>query len=250
MTFDFAGQRALITGGSRGVGAAVAERLASLGAHVLINFSRDDAAANATLSTIVGKGGSGELVKANVLDPAELRGAIARIGETAPIDILVHAAALGSFKPILDVKPSQWDQTLGVTAKALLIATQAAVPLMPGTGRIVSLSSLGASRVMPDYGAIGVAKAALESLTRYLACELAPRGIRVNAVAAGLIDGTSVTAHPSYAHMRAAALAKTPAARLGCPSDVADAVVFLCSEWSSWIVGQTLVVDGGLSLLV
>jgi enoyl-[acyl-carrier protein] reductase III len=248
---DFSGQRALVTGGSRGIGAAVAARLASLGAQIVINYSRDDTAAAITRDAIVANGGSAELAKANVLSVDEIRGMFARIGESGPLDILVHAAALGSFKPTIDLKPSQWDLTMGVGARALLIAAQAAVPLMQARGgRIVSLSSLGGARVMPDYGAIGVSKAALESLTRYLACELAPAGIRVNAVAAGLVDGTSIAAHPAFERVREETLRKTPAGRLGCPADVADAVVFLCSPLSSWIVGQTLIVDGGMSLLL
>jgi enoyl-[acyl-carrier protein] reductase III len=246
---DFTGRRALIIGGSRGVGAAVSIRLASLGAHVLINYSRDDHAAAATRQAIIASAGSAELVKANVLNADEIRDAIGRIGG-APLDVLVHAAALGSFKPTLDVKPSQWDLTMGVSARALLIEAHAAAPYMPRGSCIVSLSSLGGARVMPGYGAIGVAKAALESLTRYLACELAPNGIRVNTVAAGLIDGTSVASHPAFVDVRDETLRRTPAGRLGRSSDVADAVVFLCSPLSSWIVGHTLVVDGGMSLML
>jgi enoyl-[acyl-carrier protein] reductase III len=248
---DLRGQRALVTGGSRGIGAAVSARLAALGAHVFIDYSRDDAAARATCEAIVASGGSADIVKANVLNADEIRGAIARIGESGPLDVLVHAAALGSFKPTIDVKPSQWDLTLGVSARALLIAAQAAAPLMDSRdGRIVSISSLGSSRVMPDYGAIGVAKAALESLTRYLACELAPKGIRVNAVAAGLIEGTSIAAHPAFDRIREMTLRKTPGGRLGSASEIADVVAFLCSPLSSWIVGQTIVVDGGMSLVL
>jgi enoyl-[acyl-carrier protein] reductase III len=243
--WDFTGRRALVTGGSRGIGAAVSVRLASLGAHVFINYSRDDGAAARTREAIVAAGGSAELVKANVLNPDEIRDAIAGIG---PLDALVHAAALGSFKPTFEVKPSQWDLTMGVSARALLIEAQAAAPQMPSGSCIVSLSSLGAARVLPDYGAIGVAKAALESLTRYLACELAPKGIRVNAVAAGLVDGTSIASHPAFARVRDETLRRTPAGRLGSPADVADAVAFLCSPLSAWIVGHTLVVDGGMSL--
>jgi enoyl-[acyl-carrier protein] reductase III len=248
--FDFAGQRALVTGASRGIGAVVAGRLAALGAHVFVNFNRHEEAARATCSAILAHGGSAEAIGANLVEPAAIRGLVTRIGASGPLDMIVHCAALGSFKPTIDLKPPQWDLTLAVNTRSLLIAAQAALPLMEGRdGRIVSLSSLGSARVLPSYGAIGVSKAAMESLTRYLACELAPKRIRVNAVAAGLIDGSSISTHPSFDAMRAATLQRTPVGRLGRPDDVADAVIFLCSRLATWITGQTLVVDGGFSLL-
>lgn len=249
-SLDFTGRRAFITGGSRGVGAAVARDLAARHAHVLINYSRDDAAAADTLEAIAASGGSAELAKANVADVDSLRRVLERAAAEGPLDVLIHCAALGSFKPTLDLKPAQWDLTLSVGARALLVCAQSVAPHMEKRGGvIVSVSSLGGARVVPSYGAIGVSKAALESLTRYLACELAPRGIRVNAVAAGLIEGTSTTMHPGFDRLRASTLARTPAGRLGRCDDVAHAVAFLCSPLSSWIVGQTIVVDGGASLL-
>jgi enoyl-[acyl-carrier protein] reductase III len=247
---DFRGQRALVTGGTRGIGAAIARHLAARGALVFLNYSRDDSAAEATCRGIVADGGRAEIARANLLQPAEVRELVTRIGAGGPLDILVHCAALGSFKPTVDVTPPQWDLTMSIGTRALLIAAQAAAPLMHGRGRIVSVSSLGGVRVMPYYGAIGIAKAALESLTRYLAYELAPQGIRVNAVAAGLIDGTSVAHSPVFTQLRDAALQRTPAGGLGTPDDVANAVLWLCSPLTDWIVGQILVVDGGASLLV
>jgi enoyl-[acyl-carrier protein] reductase III len=246
---DFTGRRALVTGGSRGIGAVISRRLAAHGAAVFVNYGRDDRAAAALRDDILAGGGTATLARANVADPDALRSMIAGIGASGPIDILVHGAALGSFKPTVELKPPQWDLTMAVSARALLVAVQAARPFMPRGGRVVSLSSLGGARVIPDYGAIGVSKAAVESLTRYLAAELGPDGIGVNAVAAGLIEGSSISSHPSFDRLRQQALGRTPAGRLGRPHDVADAVVFLCSPLSGWVVGQTLVVDGGASLL-
>jgi enoyl-[acyl-carrier protein] reductase III len=139
--------------------------------------------------------------------------------------------------------------TLNVGTRALLLCAQHAAPLLHDTrGRIVSLSSPGSSRVIPQYGAIGVAKAALESLTRYLAVEFAPRGITVNAVSTGLVDHSSIQAHPDFARMAADVRARTPVGRLATAADLIPLVLFLCSPASSWVVGQTIVADGGVTL--
>ena len=165
------------------------------------------------------------------------------------LDVLVHNAAIGSFKPLHAVRANQWDLTLNVNARALLLCVQAALPgLAARGGRVVSISSLGGRRVVPDYGAIGVSKAALEAATRYLASELAPRGVRVNAIAAGLVATESVQRHPAYAALESGAKKRTPTGRLVTPDAIADAVLFLCGPYSADIVGQTLVVDGGSSL--
>jgi enoyl-[acyl-carrier protein] reductase III len=199
---DLGGRRAVITGASRGIGATLARTL----------------------------------VRANVGHPDEIRQMFATVSTDGPLDILIHNAAIGSFKPTLDVRHNQWDLSMGVNARALLVCTQEAAPLMEAAGgTILTVSSLGSSRVFPRYGAIGVSKAALESLVRYLAVELAPRRIRVNAVSAGLID-------------TAGAVERTPLGRLGTPEDVARVVLFLCSPLADWIVGQTIVADGGLGL--
>jgi enoyl-[acyl-carrier protein] reductase III len=246
---DLIGRRALVTGGSRGIGAAIARTLAACGAHVTINYVQNEAAAESTRHEIVAAGGSATLHKANVASGDEVRAMFEAIAAEGPLDILIHNAALGSFKPAMDVRANQWDLSMAVNARALLVCAQAAVPLMAGRGgRIISISSLGSTRVMPMYGAIGVSKAALEALTRTLAVELAPRGIRVNAVSAGLVDTTAVRHHPDYAALAETSVARTPLARLGTPDDVARVVLFLCSPLADWIVGQTLIADGGMSL--
>ena len=132
---------------------------------------------------------------ANLVHPEEARALVAAAGER--VDVLVHAAALGSFKPLLDVKPAQWDLTLAVNARAFLLLARAASERMPDGGRLVALSSLGGSRFVPEYGAIGPSKAALEAVVRSLAVELGPRGILVNAVSAGLVPTASVRLHPA-----------------------------------------------------
>jgi enoyl-[acyl-carrier protein] reductase III len=165
------------------------------------------------------------------------------------VDMLIHNAALGSFKPLHKVKANQWDLTMNVNARALLLLAQGTLTSLASRGgRIVSISSLGSVRVLPSYGAIGVSKAALESTTRYLASELAPRGIRVNAVVGGLLDTEASRLHPEFEALAREAIARTPIGRLMTTSDIADAVLFLCSPLSEGIVGQMLVVDGGAAL--
>ena len=248
--FDFSGKRAVVTGGTRGVGAAIAGRLAAAGAAVFLNYARDDASAARTAGEIAAAGGEATPVKANLGDPAQVVDLFSRIGSTGPVDVLVHAAALGSFKATVDVRANQWDLTMSVNARALLLCAQQAAPLMAGRGgRMLAISSLGSGRVIPQYGAIGAAKAALEALVRYLAVELAAHRIGVNALAPGLLDTPSIRRHPQHAALAAAALARTPSGRLATLDDVADVALFLCSPLADQIVGQTLVLDGGASLL-
>lgn len=244
---DLTGRRALVTGASRGLGAAIARLLAAHGAHVYINYVRRESDAAATARAIEAAGGSATLAPANLADAAAIR-ALFETTVTS-LDILVHNAAIGSFKPAHQVRANQWDLSLSVNARALLLAVQAALPRFPESGgTIVAVSSLGGMRVVPSYGAIGISKAALEALTRYLGAELAARGIRANAIAAGLLDLPSVRQHPGFDTMAAETLRRTPAGRLGTADDIARLVLLLCSPLADWIVGQTIVADGGASL--
>ena len=245
-SLDLTGKRALVTGGSRGIGAAVARLLASAGAEVLLNFRQDAASAERTAAAL----GGARLLPANLVHPEEIRTLISAATEGGPLDILVHAAALGSFKPVLGLRHNQWDLSMNVNARALLTLAQEAAPRMPRGGKIVSLSSLGSKRVIPEYGAIGISKAAMEATTRALAVELSPRGVNVNAVSAGLVDVPSVKAHPRYAELERTCLERTPLGRLATADDVARVVLFLVSPLADWITGQTLVADGGLSLVL
>ena len=247
---DLTGRRALVTGGSRGLGAVLAQTLAAHGAHVVINYVRHEAEALRTQQAIRDAGGSADLAPANLTKPEDIRAMFAgplREG----IDILVHNAAIGSFKPAHEVRANQWDLTMNVNARALLLCVQEALPsLAQRGGRVVAVSSLGGARVIPEYGAVGVSKAALEALTRYLGVELAGRGVHVNAVAVGLLDLQSVRQHPGFGQLAADTIRRTPSHRLGTADDIARIVLFLCSPLSDWMVGQTLVADGGMSLTV
>lgn len=244
------GKIALVTGGSRGIGRAIVARFADSGADVVINYLRNEEAAQEVKELVESRGRKAHLIRANVGDPKAVRAMFAEIGEAfGRLDILVHNAALGSFIPVMNLKGYHWKITMDTNARALLVCSQQAAPLMEGRrGRIIAISSLGSHRVMPSYGAIGVSKAALESLVRYLAVELAPRNIHVNGVSGGAIDTDALLNHPLADTMKEEVVRRTPAGRMGTPDDLAKVVLFLCSPASDWIVGQTIIADGGLDL--
>ena len=165
-----------------------------------------------------------------------------------PLDALVHNAATGVIRPALEVEDKHWDWTLNANAKALLTLTQAAAPQMPDGASIVALSSLGSTRTLENYVLVGTSKAALEAIVRYLAVELAPRGIRVNAVSGGVVETGALDHFPNREEMLESARSRTPAGRMVSPDDLAGAVAFLCGPDAAMIRGQTIVVDGGFSL--
>ena len=236
----------LVTGGSRGIGRAIALRFAERGAaRVAIGYLRNDTAAEETAEALRAAGAEPTLLRGNVssqrvLDEVEAAG---------PWDVVVHAAATGVIRAALETEDKHWDWTLNANSKALLSLTRAAAPSMPAGSSIVAISSLGSIRVLENYVLVGTSKAALEALVRYLAVELAPRGIRVNAVSAGVVETGALDHFPNREQMMEMAQTRTPAGRMVEPEDVADVVEFLCSPGAEMIRGQTLIVDGGYSLL-
>lgn len=241
----------LITGASRGIGRAIAELFAREGAHIVLNYLRNEEAAHATEKTLAASGAKVLTIRANVGNPKEAQELVEAAGKKfAKIDILVHNAALGAFKPVGELRINQWDLSLDVNAKAFLVLAQATLPWMEKQGgSLIALSSLGSKRYIPNYGAIGISKAALEALVRYLAVELAPKKIRVNAVSGGLVDTDAMRVFPQNETFKEEVLRRTPARRIGKPEDLARVVAFLASDEALWIYGQTIVADGGLSLL-
>jgi enoyl-[acyl-carrier protein] reductase III len=244
------GLGALVTGGSRGIGRAISVRLAAEGAStVVVNYLENDAEAHRTRELIEQEGAVCVLAKANLSHPAEVDGLFQGLQVTiGALDVFVHCAAVTAFKPLKNIRSNQWDLIMNVNARSFLLCVQKCVPLMK-EGRIVAISSLGSSRVIPDYGALGPTKAALEATVRYLGAELAPSGIRVNAVSGGFIQTDSIRKHPGLDSAAALISSRTPAGRLGTPDDIAGVVMFLLSPSASWICGQTIIADGGLSLL-
>jgi enoyl-[acyl-carrier protein] reductase III len=243
---EFEGASVLVTGGSRGIGKAIALRFADLGAaRVAIGYLRNDRAAEETAEEVRSAGAKPVLLRGNVASERVL----GEVEESGPWEVLVHNAATGVIRPALETEDKHWDWTMNANARALLSLSRAAAPSMPAGSSIVALSSLGSIRVMENYVLVGTSKAALEALVRYLAVELAARGVRVNAVSAGVVETGALDHFPNREEMLTMAQTRTPAGRMVKPSDVADVVVFLCSPGAEMIRGQTLIVDGGYSLL-
>jgi enoyl-[acyl-carrier protein] reductase III len=243
---SFAGKSVFVTGGSRGIGRAIALRFAEQGAaRVAIGYLRNDRAAEEAGAAIEALGAESLLVRGNVSSSKVLE----QVSALGPLDALVHNAATGVARPALETEDKHFDWTMNANARALIALARAAVPSMPDGSSVVALSSLGAQRVLENYVLVGASKAALEAIVRHLAVELAPRDIRVNAVSAGVVETDALDAFPNREQMLSWSLARTPAGRLVEPRDVAAAVCFLCSPDASMIRGQTIVVDGGYSLL-
>jgi len=250
---SFEGQVALVTGGSRGIGRAIALKLAEAGADVLVNFYLNREAAEKTAVEIASKGVRSHLLQADLRNPEQIKGMFEEVKRVAGgLDILINNAALGVFRPVQEITAKHWDWMMNINARAFLLAAQEAAQLMRGRGggKIVCISSIGASRVLPLYAGVGVSKAALEALTRYLAVELAPFGIAVNAVSGGAVETETWRSFPDGEAILAAVRRRTPAGRVARPEDLADVVLFLCSPQAAMIRGQVIVVDGGFSLLV
>jgi enoyl-[acyl-carrier protein] reductase III len=243
----FDGKSVLVTGGSRGIGKAIALRFAELGAgRVAVSYLRNDKAAEETAKELEAAGAEAVLLRGNLGHPEK---AAALVEEAGPLDVLVSNAATGVIRAALEVEEKHWDWTLNANARALLTLTRRAAPSMPTGSSIVAISSLGSQRVLDDYVVVGVSKAALEALVRYLAVELSPQGIRVNAVSAGLVETGALEYFANREAMLDYYKRRTPAGRLVEPRDVADVVCFLASPEADMIRGQTIVVDGGYSVL-
>jgi enoyl-[acyl-carrier protein] reductase III len=237
----------LVTGGTRGIGKAIARRFAELGARrIALGYLRNDRAAEQAAAELRNLGAEPVFVRGNVAS-GRVADQVAALG---PLDAVVHSAATGVIRPALETTDKHFDWTLAANARAFLSLVRVAAPQMKAGSSIVGVSSLGSERVLENYVLVGASKAALEALVRYLAVELAPRGIRVNAVSGGIVDTEALDHFPNREQMLSWSRERTPAGRLVEPDEIADAVAFLCSEQAEMIRGQTLVVDGGFSLIV
>jgi len=243
------GKLALVTGSGRGIGRATALKLASEGADIIVNFFRHREAAEKTAKDIEALGVKAEVIRANIGDPAKIDDMFNTIAtKFGHLDILINNAASGVGRPIMDIDAKAWDWTMDINAKAALLCSQRAAKLMEGRGgKIISVSSLGSFLVLPTYTIVGVSKAALEALTRYLAIEFAPKNICVNTVAASAVETEALKFYIKEGLIKDSRQA-TPAGRMVLPEDVANVIAFLCSEEAFMIRGQTIIVDGGTSV--
>jgi enoyl-[acyl-carrier protein] reductase III len=240
----FQGASVFVSGGSRGIGKAIALNFAALGAaRVAIGYLRSDSAAEETAEELTGLGAEPILIRGNISSDRVLE-EVALLGA---LDVLVHNAATGVIRPALETEDKHWDWTMTANTRALLALTRVAAPQMLPGASIIGISSLGSQRVLENYSLVGTSKAALETLIRYLAVELAPLGIRANAVSGGVVDTGALEHFPNKEEMLRFG-SDNPAGKLVRPQDIAEAVAFLCSPAAEMIRGQTLIVDGGFSL--
>jgi enoyl-[acyl-carrier protein] reductase III len=253
-----AGKVAVVTGGSRGIGRGIVFRLAECGATVVVNYLSDQESAQDTLKRVEETGATGLAIQADVSRPEELRVMMGQVRDRFPrIDIFVHNALgnlLGFFAPPLAVTLEQWDEAFHCQARAYLVGVQEASRVLNDNGRVIALSYWPGSHLggFQPYFAMGTNKAGLEAMTRYFAVALAPRGITVNVVCPGLTDDSIVNALPQDAQDAILGWLRsgwTPLGRPGTPADIGGAVAALCSRDAGWITGQTIVVDGGASLM-
>lgn len=247
--FNLEGKVALITGGSRGIGRAIALRLAENGVNVVVNYVRHKRDAEETAQLVEEKGARCLVVKANVAKEEDVREMMTELeNQFGRLDFLVSNAASGVLKPIMELTERHWNWAMDINARALLTLVQQGVRLMQPDSRIVAVSSLGAVRAIENYTTVGASKAALESLVRHLAVELGPKGIRINTISAGAVDTDALKHFPNREEILGTALARTPLGRLTTPEDVANIALFLCTDLASMIQGQVITVDGGYAI--
>ena len=246
----FAGKNALVSGASRGIGKAIAIELAKRGANVAFNYLRNHAASRAADAAIAANNVDTYRIRANLSDPESIAELARQVSERfGKIDFLINNAASGVMRTATEIEPKHWDWTLNTNAKGPWLLTTALADSMPDGSRVINLSSPGSNRVLNSYFAVGISKAALEAVTRYMAIELAPRGISVNTVSAGFVDTDALDAFPDNLGIKQVADRPTPAGRPVRPQDVANVVAMLCSPEAEMIRGQIITVDGGEMLL-
>ena len=242
--FSVANRRVVVTGGTRGIGRAISLHLAREGARVFANYVRDDEAAAALEAE--GRNAAGALTVCRAdLTTADGKARLLEVLGAEPLSALIHCAATGVHRPLTELTLRHWDFTFALNVRAFFDLVKSLTPQLGDGSTIVALSSEGAMHAFPHYGLVGASKGALESLCRHLALELAPRGIRVNVLSPGTVLTQAIDAFPDKDARVAEAIARSPRGRLTTPEEVAYAAHFLCSDASSGINGQTLVVDGG-----
>ncbi|WP_416971682.1 SDR family oxidoreductase [Streptomyces sp. 4F14] len=248
---DLAGRVALVTGGGKGVGAAISRELARHGAHVIVNYFHSPDRAEETVAAIRAAGGSAEALRTTVAKPEAVAEMFAAVADAhGGLDVLVNNAARGVFARYDELTDREWRRALDTNVHGARWCALGAVPLLErrGGGSIVNVSSIGAGLAMDNYLLVGVCKAALEAMTRYLAADLGPLGIRVNTASAGLLDNATAGLFPQAEALRRVYAGAAPLGRVGTEEELARLVAFLASPQSGWVSGQSFLADGGLSV--
>jgi 3-oxoacyl-[acyl-carrier protein] reductase len=249
MSKKLAGKVAVVTGASKGIGAAIAKELARQGAAVVVNYSSSKEAAERVVSEINSQEGKAVAVQANIAQPADIERLFAETTKAfGKVDVLVNNAGIYEFAPLENVTPEHFHKQFDLNVLGLVLASQAAVRHFgPDGGSIVNISSVAATAAPPTTSVYSASKAAVNAVTRSLAQELGPRKIRVNAVNPGMVETEGVhAAGIAESDFRRATEAQTPLGRIGQPGDIAPAVAFLASDDAAWITGETLYISGGL----
>jgi len=243
---------ALVTGSSRGIGRATALKLADAGFNIVVHYKTNKDLAEDVVAEIEKKGQSGFAIAADLEKPEEIGAMFKQVqGRIGSLNALVLNAAATAFKPLSEMKEHHIQRTFDLSVKGSMIAVQEATPLMKDrSGKIVVVSGFDSFKYLANHGMLGAVKASLESLTRYWACELAAEGITVNAVNPGVVhtDSSKTYAGEQWVIWEKEWIKATPKGRLGKPQDIAEVINFLCSPSADFICGQTIVVDGGLTL--
>ena len=242
------GKVAVVSGASKGIGTAIAEKLADHGAAVIVNYAKNAELAEAVVQRIRDRGGKAKAVQADVGSPAGARQLVdAALAEFGRVDILVNNVGVYEFRPLAEIDEAHFDRMFDLNVKGLLFATQAAANSFDGKGgTVINISSLASQLAMPQSSVYSATKAAVDSVTRTLAAELGPRKIRVNAILPGPVETEGTRALAEWEDFRAHFLPQTPLGRVGQPGDIAGVALFLASDEAGWITGQVIPVTGGL----
>jgi 3-oxoacyl-[acyl-carrier protein] reductase len=242
------GKVAVVTGASKGIGAAIALHLAAEGAAVVVNYSSSKEGADRVVGEITGGGGRAIAVRADVSKPADIRNLFAEAKKAfGALDVLVNNAGVYEFAPIEEVTPEHFRRQFDLNVLGLILATQEGIKHFgPSGGSVINVSSVAATAGLPNASVYSATKAAVDAVTRSLAAELGPRKIRVNSINPGMVETEGVhAAGIAGSEFQKQAEAQTPLGRIGQPRDVGPVAVFLASAESGWITGETLRVAGG-----
>jgi enoyl-[acyl-carrier protein] reductase III len=251
---DLDGKIAIVTGGTRGLGRAIALRLARMGATVAMNYRRDEASAADALAEVRALAPSSMLIKADLEDDAQVRAMVARAAaDLGGLDILIANAAATAFKPLLETKPHNLARTFALSVNGFVAAVQEASRVMGQGGRVLMISGIDSIRNLPGHGVLGAAKAALESMVRDFAFELGPRGITVNGLNVGCIDTDSARFYAnyigySYEDFQRLCAERSALKRIATLDEIAAIACMICSPAASYLTAQTIVADGGFTL--